>query len=54
MLHTAKYMNQIARSTDEAYEEIFKEIDITNLVDKKGIIYVWSNKNLKSRELEIK
>ena len=54
MLHTAKYMNQIARSADEAYEEIFKEIDITNLVDKKGIIYVWSNKNLKSRELEIK
>ena len=47
-------MHQIARSADDAYEEIFKEIDITNLVDKKGIIYVWTNKNLKSRELEIK
>ena len=26
----------------------------SNLVEKKGIIYVWTNKNLKSRELEIK
>tara|TARA_B100000674_G_C37840070_1_gene914816 strand:- start:17 stop:1276 length:1260 start_codon:yes stop_codon:yes gene_type:complete len=53
MLHTAKYMHQIASSADEAYEEIFKEIDISNLVEKKGIIYVWSNKNLRSRKLEI-
>ena len=35
-------------------DKIFKEIDISNLVDKKGIIYTWSNKNLKSRKLEIK
>ena len=54
MLHTAKYMHQILNLSNEAYEEIFKEIDISNLVDKKGIIYVWTNKNLKSRELEIK
>ena len=54
MLHTAKYMHQISRSADETYEEIFTEIDTTNLVDRKGIIYVWSNKNLKSRNLEIK
>ena len=54
MLHTAKYMHQISRSADESYEEIFKEIDTTNLLDRKGIIYVWSNKNLKSRNLEIK
>ena len=54
MLNTAKYMNQICRSADESYEEIFREIDISNLVDKKGIIYTWSNKNLKSRHLEIK
>ena len=54
MLHTAKYMHQILNLSNDAYEEIFKEIDITNLVDKKGIIYVWTNKNLKSRELEIK
>ena len=53
MLHTAKYMHQILSLSNDAYEEIFKEIDTTNLVDKKGIIYVWTNKNLKSRELEI-
>ena len=54
MLHTAKYMHQILNLSNDAYEEIFKEIDISNLVDKKGIIYVWTNKNLKSRQLEIK
>ncbi len=54
MLHTAKYMNQILSLSNDAYEEIFKEIDMTNLIQKKGIIYVWTNKNLKSRELEIK
>ncbi len=54
MLHTAKYMHQILNLSNDAYEEIFKEINITNLVEKKGIIYVWTNKNLKSRELEIK
>ena len=54
MLHTAKYMHQILSLSNDAYEEIFREIDTTNLVEKKGIIYVWTNKNLKSRELEIK
>ena len=54
MLHTAKYMHQILDLSLDAYEEIFKEIDTTGLVEKKGIIYVWTNKNLKSRELEIK
>ena len=53
-LHTAKYMHQILNFSNDAYEEIFKEIDITNLVEKKGIIYIWTNKNLKSREFEIK
>ena len=53
-LHTAKYMHQILNLSNDAYEEIFKEIDTTNLVEKKGIIYVWTNKNLKSREFEIK
>jgi len=53
-LHTAKYMHQILNLSNNAYEEIFKEIDITNLVEKKGIIYVWTNKNCKSREFEIK
>ena len=54
MLHTAKYMHQILSLSNDAYEELFKEIDISNLVEKKGIIYVWTNKNTKSRELEIK
>ena len=54
MLHTAKYMNQILSLSNDAYEEIFQEIDTTGLVEKKGIIYIWTNKNLKSRELEIK
>ena len=54
MMHTAKYMHQILSLSNDAYEEIFREIDITKLVDKKGIIYVWTNKNLKSRELEIR
>ena len=54
MLHTAKYMHQILSLSNNAYEEIFQEIDVTGLVEKKGIIYVWTNKNLKSRKLEIK
>jgi len=54
MLHTAKNMHQILSLSNDAYEEVFKEINISNLVEKKGIIYVWTNKNLKSRELEIK
>jgi D-amino-acid dehydrogenase len=54
MLHTAKYMHQINSLSIDAYEEIFKDIDTTNLLEKKGIIYIWGDKNLKSRELEIK
>jgi D-hydroxyproline dehydrogenase len=54
MLHTAKHMHQILSLSIDAYEEIFKEIDVTNFVEKKGIIYIWTNKNLKSRKIEIK
>ena len=54
MFHTAKYMHQILSLSNDAYEEIFQEIDISGLVEKKGIIYIWTNKNLKSRNLEIK
>ncbi len=54
MLHTAKYMHQILSLSNDAYEEIFQEIETSGLVEKKGIIYVWTNKNLKSRKLEIK
>ena len=54
MLHTAKYMHQILNLSMNAYEEIFEEIDTSNLLEQKGIIYIWTNKNIKSRELEIK
>ena len=54
MMHTAKYMHQILSLSNDAYEEIFQEIDTSGLVEKRGIIYIWTNKNLKSRKLEIK
>ena len=54
MLHTAKYMHQILNLSMDAYQEVFQEIDMTNLVEKKGIIYIWTDQNLKSRNLEIK
>ena len=54
MMHTAKNMHQILSLSNDAYEEIFQEIDTSGLVEKKGIIYIWTNKNLKSRNLEIK
>ena len=53
MLHTAKYMHQILDLALPAYDEFFKDIDISGLVENKGIIYFWTNKDLKSRELEI-
>jgi glycine/D-amino acid oxidase-like deaminating enzyme len=54
MLHTAKYMHQILDLSLDAYDELFKEIDTTNLVEKKGILYGWTDENLKSRKLEMK
>ena len=54
MMHTAKNMHQILSLSNDAYEEIFQEINTDGLVEKKGIIYIWTNKNLKSRKLEIK
>jgi glycine/D-amino acid oxidase-like deaminating enzyme len=54
MLHTAKYMHQILDLSLDAYDELFKEIDTTNLVERKGILYGWTNENLKSRALEMK
>jgi len=52
MMHTAKNMHQILDLALPAYDELFEEIDINGLVENKGIIYIWNNKNLKSRELE--
>ncbi len=54
MMHTTKFMHQILDLSLNAYDEILSEIDTTNLVERKGIIYIWTNKNLKSRKMEIK
>jgi D-amino-acid dehydrogenase len=53
MMHTAKYMHQILDLALPTYDELFQDIDISGLVESKGIIYFWTNKDLKSRELEI-
>jgi glycine/D-amino acid oxidase-like deaminating enzyme len=54
MMHTAKNMHQILDLALPAYDELFEEINIEGLVEKKGILYVWNDQSLKSRELEIK
>ena len=54
MMHTAKNMHQILDLALSAYDELFSEINLEGLVENKGILYVWNNKDLKSRELEIK
>jgi glycine/D-amino acid oxidase-like deaminating enzyme len=54
MMHTAKYMHQILDLAIPAYDELFQDIDVSELVESKGILYFWTNKDLKSRELEIK
>ena len=53
MMHTAKYMHQILDLALPAYDELFEDVDISDLVDNKGIMYIWNDQNLKSRELEI-
>ena len=53
MMHTAKNMHQILDVAIPAFDELFDEIDLNGLVEKKGIMYIWNNKDLKSRELEI-
>jgi glycine/D-amino acid oxidase-like deaminating enzyme len=54
MMHTAKNMHQILDLALPAYDELFDEIELGGLVEKKGILYIWNDQNLKSRELEIK
>ena len=54
MMHTAKNMHQILDLALPAYDELFDEIDLEGLVENKGILYIWNEKDLKSRELEIK
>ncbi len=53
MMHTAKNMHQILDLALSAYDELFDDIAIDDLVEKKGILYIWNNQNLKSRKLEI-
>jgi len=54
MMHTAKYMHQILDLAIPTFDEIFQEVDVSGLVESKGIMYIWNNKDLSSRELEIK
>ncbi|MDB9937063.1 FAD-binding oxidoreductase [Candidatus Pelagibacter sp.] len=53
MMHTAKNMHQILDLALPAYDELFDEIELEGLVEKKGILYIWNDQSLKSRELEI-
>ena len=54
MMHTAKNMHQILDLALPAYDELFEEIQLDGLVENKGILYIWNDRDLKSRELEIK
>ena len=54
MHHTAKYMHQILDIALPAFDELFEDIDVSGLVENNGILYFWNDKNLKSRDLEIK
>ena len=54
MMHTAKNMHQILDLALPAYDELFDEIELGGLVEKKGILYIWNDQSLKSRDLEIK
>jgi len=53
MMHTAKNMHQILDLALPAYDELFEEVNIEGLVENKGILYIWNDQDLKSRELEI-
>ena len=51
MMHTAKNMHQIL-DLALPYDELFDEID-RRVIENKGILYIWNDKDLKSR-LEIR
>ncbi len=46
MMHTAKYMHQILDLALPAYDELFEDADVSGLVEKNGIIYFWTDKDL--------
>ena len=54
MMHTAKYMHQILDLALPAFDELLGEVNVDSLIENNGILYVWNEQNLKSRELEIK
>ncbi len=53
MMHTAKYMHQILDLALPAYDELFDEVDVKDFMVSNGIMYIWNNQNISSRELEI-
>ena len=53
MMHTAKYMHQILNLSLDAFDELFQDINLDDLVVNNGIMYVWEEKGKKSRDLEI-
>ena len=53
MMHTAKYMHQILDISLDAYDELFADINLDGLVEKKGIMYVWEKKELKVERLRL-
>ena len=52
MMHTAKNMHQILNLALPAFDELFDEINLEGLVENNGILYIWNDKNLKSRKFE--
>ena len=53
MMHTAKYMHQIDLALP-AYDELFEDLNLENLVIKNGIMYIWNNQNIESRNLKLR
>ena len=45
MMHTAKNMHQILDLALPAFDELFDEVDISGLVENKGIMYFWNDQN---------
>ena len=54
MMHTAKNMHQILDLALPAYDELLEEINLDGLHEDKGILNIRNDKDLKSRELEIR
>ena len=50
MMHTAKYMHQILNLSLTAYDELFDEIDLEDLIENKGILYAVSYTHLRAHE----